>query len=66
MWYTPTISCNGIMIRPPYERFLRKEFWPKNAMVSAMGLNALKVGQMTRHKLITGRSRSGCSNVLRL
>lgn len=48
MWYTPTISCNGIMMRAPYERFLKPSAWDKNAMVAAKGLNALKVGAVLR------------------
>ena len=43
IFLTPTLSCYGIMIRPPFEDFLPPEGKVKNEQVMAKGLDALKV-----------------------
>lgn len=44
VYLTPTLSCYGIMVREPFERFLNAEGRAKSAEVMKEGLNALKVG----------------------
>ncbi|KZT01443.1 uncharacterized protein LAESUDRAFT_731144 [Laetiporus sulphureus 93-53] len=43
IFLTPTLSCYGIMVRPPYEDYLPPEGKVKNEQVMAKGLEALKV-----------------------
>ncbi|KAF7319587.1 Amidohydro-rel domain-containing protein [Mycena chlorophos] len=43
IYLTPTLSCYGIMIRPPFEDFLPPDGKVKNAQVMAKGLDALKI-----------------------
>ena len=43
IFLTPTLSCYGIMIRPPFEDFLPPEGKVKNEQVMAKGLDALKI-----------------------
>ncbi|KAK1220542.1 hypothetical protein PQX77_016682 [Marasmius sp. AFHP31] len=40
---TPTLSCYGIMVRPPFEDFLPPDGKKKNAEVMKQGLDALKI-----------------------
>ena len=40
---TPTLSCYGIMVRPPFEDFLPPDGKVKNKQVMEQGLNALKL-----------------------
>ncbi|KAJ3480810.1 hypothetical protein NLI96_g8086 [Meripilus lineatus] len=40
---TPTLSCYGIMVRPPFEDFLPPEGKIKNKQVMEQGLDALKI-----------------------
>ncbi|KAI0724693.1 hypothetical protein C8Q72DRAFT_786828 [Fomitopsis betulina] len=43
IFLTPTLSCYGIMVRPPFEDYLPPEGKIKNEQVMAKGLDALKV-----------------------
>jgi hypothetical protein len=43
IYLTPTLSCYGIMARPPFEDFLTPEGYEKNREVMKQGLNALKM-----------------------
>ncbi|KAF7329671.1 Amidohydro-rel domain-containing protein [Mycena kentingensis (nom. inval.)] len=43
IFLTPTLSCYGIMVRPPFEDFLPPDGKIKNAQVMAKGLDALKI-----------------------
>ncbi|KAJ7291434.1 hypothetical protein C8J57DRAFT_1445140 [Mycena rebaudengoi] len=43
IFLTPTLSCYGIMVRPPFEDFLPPDGQIKNAQVMAKGLEALKI-----------------------
>ena len=43
VYLTPTLSCNGIMARKPYERFLTADVLQKGGFVMREGLKALKV-----------------------
>nr|GAT53673.1 predicted protein [Mycena chlorophos] len=43
IYLTPTLSCYGIMIRPPFEDFLPPDGKVKNAQVMTKGLDALKI-----------------------
>jgi imidazolonepropionase-like amidohydrolase len=43
IYLTPTLSCYGIMVRPPFEDFLPPSGKVKNAEVMKEGLSALKL-----------------------
>ncbi|KAJ7720797.1 hypothetical protein B0H16DRAFT_1738634 [Mycena metata] len=43
IYLTPTLSCYGIMVRPPFEDFLPPEGKIKNAQVMEKGLQALRI-----------------------
>jgi len=43
IYLTPTLSCYGIMVRPPFEDFLPPDGQQKNAQVMSKGLQALKI-----------------------
>jgi len=43
IFLTPTLSCYGIMVRPPFEDYLPPEGKVKNEQVMSRGLDALKV-----------------------
>ncbi|KAJ8095152.1 hypothetical protein PM082_010374 [Marasmius tenuissimus] len=43
IFLTPTLSCYGIMVRPPFEDFLPPDGKKKNAEVMKQGLDALKI-----------------------
>ncbi|KAI0696682.1 hypothetical protein C8T65DRAFT_583252 [Cerioporus squamosus] len=43
VFLTPTLSCYGIMVRPPWEDFLPPDGKVKNEQVMARGLDALKI-----------------------
>ncbi|KAE9405601.1 Xaa--Pro dipeptidase [Gymnopus androsaceus JB14] len=43
IYLTPTLSCYGIMVRPPFEDFLPPSGQVKNAEVMKQGLEALKI-----------------------
>lgn len=43
VFLTPTLSCYGIMIRPPWQDFLPPDGKVKNEQVMARGLDALKI-----------------------
>ncbi|KAF8208117.1 hypothetical protein K438DRAFT_1712922 [Mycena galopus ATCC 62051] len=43
IYLTPTLSCYGIMVRPPFEDFLPPDGKVKNAQVMAKGLEALRI-----------------------
>jgi imidazolonepropionase-like amidohydrolase len=43
VFLTPTLSCYGIMLRAPFEKFLNPEGRDKSVEVMQQGLNALKV-----------------------
>jgi imidazolonepropionase-like amidohydrolase len=43
IYLTPTLSCYGIMVRPPFEDFLPESGKLKNAEVMKQGLEALKI-----------------------
>ncbi|KAF9266839.1 hypothetical protein L218DRAFT_955951 [Marasmius fiardii PR-910] len=43
IYLTPTLSCYGIMVRPPFEDFLPPDGKKKNAEVMKQGLEALKI-----------------------
>ncbi|KAJ7639771.1 hypothetical protein DFH06DRAFT_1099233 [Mycena polygramma] len=43
IYLTPTLSCYGIMVRPPFEDFLPPDGKIKNAQVMAKGLEALRI-----------------------
>ncbi|CAK5278314.1 unnamed protein product, partial [Mycena citricolor] len=43
IFLTPTLSCYGIMVRPPFEDFLPPDGKKKNAQVMEQGLAALKI-----------------------
>ncbi|KAI0767080.1 hypothetical protein C8Q74DRAFT_1426044 [Fomes fomentarius] len=43
IFLTPTLSCYGIMVRPPFEDFLPPSGKVKNEQVMARGLDALKM-----------------------
>ncbi|KAJ7337486.1 hypothetical protein DFH08DRAFT_938997 [Mycena albidolilacea] len=43
IYLTPTLSCYGIMVRPPFEDFLPPDGKIKNAQVMAQGLEALRI-----------------------
>ncbi|EJF57550.1 hypothetical protein DICSQDRAFT_111629 [Dichomitus squalens LYAD-421 SS1] len=43
IFLTPTLSCYGIMVRPPFEDFLSPDGKLKNAQVMSRGLDALKI-----------------------
>ncbi|KAH9944771.1 hypothetical protein B0H21DRAFT_862573 [Amylocystis lapponica] len=42
IFLTPTLSCYGAMVRPPFENFLSPDLKVKNEKVMAQGLEALK------------------------
>lgn len=41
VYLTPTLSCYGVMVRPPFENFLSENSKVKNAQVMRKGLEAL-------------------------
>ncbi|TBU40168.1 hypothetical protein BD309DRAFT_1003253 [Dichomitus squalens] len=43
IFLTPTLSCYGIMVRPPFEDFLPPDGKLKNEQVMSRGLDALKI-----------------------
>ncbi|KAJ7075408.1 hypothetical protein B0H15DRAFT_866829 [Mycena belliarum] len=43
IYLTPTLSCYGIMVRPPFEDFLPPDGKVKNAQVMAQGLECLRI-----------------------
>ncbi|KAJ7178116.1 hypothetical protein C8R46DRAFT_1075881 [Mycena filopes] len=43
IYLTPTVSCYGIMVRPPFEDFLPPDGKIKNAQVMEKGLEALRI-----------------------
>ncbi|KAF7293055.1 Amidohydro-rel domain-containing protein [Mycena indigotica] len=43
VYLTPTLSCYGIMIRPPFEDFLPPSGKIKNEQVQSQGLDAMKI-----------------------
>ncbi|KAI0079251.1 hypothetical protein K474DRAFT_1736345 [Panus rudis PR-1116 ss-1] len=43
IYLTPTLSCYGIMVRPPFEDFLPPDGKIKNQQVMEKGLDALKI-----------------------
>ncbi|KAJ7151363.1 hypothetical protein C8R43DRAFT_1004928 [Mycena crocata] len=43
IYLTPTLSCYGIMVRPPFEDFLPPDGKIKNAQVMEKGLEALRI-----------------------
>lgn len=43
IFLTPTLSCYGIMVRPPFEEFLPPDGKVKNKQVMEKGLDALKI-----------------------
>ncbi|KAI0790594.1 hypothetical protein C8Q75DRAFT_762624 [Abortiporus biennis] len=43
IFLTPTLSCYGIMVRPPFENFLSPDGKIKNQQVMEKGLDALKI-----------------------
>ncbi|RDX49310.1 hypothetical protein OH76DRAFT_546437 [Lentinus brumalis] len=43
IFLTPTLSCYGIMVRPPWEDFLPPDGKAKNEQVMSRGLDALKI-----------------------
>lgn len=45
IFLTPTLSCYGIMIRPPFEGFLDEASKKKNADVMQAGLEAIKIAE---------------------
>ncbi|GAA5927415.1 hypothetical protein JCM10213_003463 [Rhodosporidiobolus nylandii] len=45
IYLTPTLSCYGIMVRPPFEDFLPPDGQVKNREVMKEGLNALKLAE---------------------
>lgn len=45
VFLTPTLSCYGIMVRPPFENFLPEDGKEKNAEVMRSGLRALQIAE---------------------
>ncbi|KAI5450382.1 hypothetical protein NCC49_003164 [Naganishia albida] len=45
VYLTPTLSCYGIMARPPFENFLPPDGYVKNEQVMSQGLQALKIAE---------------------
>jgi len=45
VFLTPTLSCYGIMVRPPFEDFLPEVSKEKNAEVMRSGLKAIKIAE---------------------
>ncbi|GAA5917658.1 hypothetical protein JCM5296_005673 [Sporobolomyces johnsonii] len=45
VFLTPTLSCYGIMVRPPFQDFLPPDGQVKNAEVMQEGLEALKIAE---------------------
>jgi len=45
IFLTPTLSCYGIMVRPPFEDFLPPDGQVKNKEVMKDGLQALKLAE---------------------
>jgi imidazolonepropionase-like amidohydrolase len=45
IYLTPTLSCYGIMVRPPFEDFLPPDGQVKNKQVMQQGLQALKLAE---------------------
>lgn len=45
VYLTPTLSCYGIMVRPPFEGFLTEDGKVKNAQVMVKGLEALVIAE---------------------
>ncbi|KZV97822.1 Xaa--Pro dipeptidase [Exidia glandulosa HHB12029] len=45
IFLTPTLSCYGIMVRPPFENFLPEESKRKNEEVMKDGLRALQIAE---------------------
>lgn len=43
VYLTPTLSCYGIMVRKPFEKFLNDEGKNKSVQVMQQGLQALKL-----------------------
>lgn len=43
IFLTPTLSCYGIMVRPPWQDFLPPDGKVKNRQVMEKGLEALKM-----------------------
>lgn len=43
IFLTPTLSCYGIMVRPPFEDFLPPDGKIKNEQVMKKGLDALTI-----------------------
>lgn len=71
VYLTPTLSCYGIMLRPPYQDFLSPDCRDKSVEVMQDGLTALKVANeagvticygsdllISMHALQTGMSAS--------
>lgn len=78
IYLTPTLSCYGAMVRPPFDHFLPEKSRQKNKEVMVEGLRALKLAEeagvtvcygsdmlATLHAFQTGTYReSGCLAVL--
>ena len=45
VFLTPTLSCYGIMVRPPFEDFLPEDGKAKNEEVMKAGLEAIKIAE---------------------
>ena len=45
VFLTPTLSCYGIMVRPPFEDFLPEVSKEKNTEVMRSGLEAIKIAE---------------------
>jgi hypothetical protein len=45
IYLTPTLSCYGAMVRPPFDHFLPESSRIKNAEVMVEGLRALKLAE---------------------
>ena len=45
IFLTPTLSCYGIMVRPPFEDFLSDEGKRKNLEVMRKGLDAMVMAE---------------------
>ncbi|KAJ9099763.1 hypothetical protein QFC21_003761 [Naganishia friedmannii] len=45
VYLTPTLSCYGIMARPPFEDFLTPDGYVKNEQVMSQGVQALKIAE---------------------
>ena len=55
IFLTPTLSCYGIMVRAPFEKFLNEEGRDKSVQVMQQGLNALKVSRSKIDVRVPGR-----------